>query len=101
MLKIIHCDQCDKKGRFDIHFQFEYKTDTCGKCHHTETNKWQYFFCDVACMFTWLKQNEIEEKGFPCQNCFSFETQEATGYLAGFESNGLCPTCQGSKRVKK
>ena len=91
---IIHCNQCKGGRTLDCILKFNYQTKVCDSCHHLDVNEWSYYFCNIACMFKWLRENQIEELGFPCQRC------RATGFAYGFEVNGVCSICQRSKRVK-
>ena len=100
MLQIVHCDNCRKSGQFDLSITFEFVTNHCDKCYHSESTRWRFNFCTHSCMFSWLHKNEIEEKGFHCQSCINYENGESTGWLGGFESNGPCHVCNGEKRVK-
>lgn len=92
---LIKCTECDKSGIFDIQLSFEYQQKVCDKCHHVDNYFWQYYFCKTDCMFNWLRKNNIETEGFPCQSC------RETGYAFGFQQNGICKTCNGTKKVKK
>lgn len=99
MLTIIHCDQCRKSGMFDIEFKFNLESHLCEKCHHHEMEYWTFHFCNTNCLMTWLRENEIEEKGLHCRDCKDLKGKP-TGFRWGFESNGICTTCNGTKRVK-
>src|SRR5262252_129685 len=95
MIIVIRCSQCQAEGAFDLRLSFEYENRFCPTCHHTGDGNWDYWFCNLGCFFAWLKENEIEEKGFPCQCC------RGTGFAFGFEQNGVCKCCDGTKRVKE
>jgi len=95
MIFVIHCSHCGAEGSFELQLSFEYENRICPTCHHIGEAKWEYFFCNLGCFFAWLKGNEVEEKGFPCQSC------RATGFAFGFQQNGVCKVCGGTKRVKE
>ena len=95
MFQVIQCTCCGKEGWHEIEFSFEHKYDKCQKCHHTNSSHLKFWFCDQECFFKWVKDREVEEKGVPCQDCHE------TGWYAGFESNGECNACKGTKRIKK
>lgn len=99
MLRTIHCDACNKSGMFDIHFKFMLESRLCEKCHHHSGTDWDYYFCNIACLMNWLKNNEIADKGFPCRDCCDMKGV-STGFRYGFESNGTCDTCKGTMRVQ-
>jgi DnaJ-class molecular chaperone len=46
-------------------------------------------------MMAWLKEKEVEEKGFPCRDC------QGTGWVCGFQENGKCELCNGTGRIKE
>ncbi len=102
MIRIIHCTQCDKEGLFELCIEYEFTIDCCKTCHHRRSEKWSYWFCNHACMFQWLRDNKIEEKGFHCRWCldWSMDKPTSTGWAGGFESNGTCTLCNGTKRAK-
>jgi len=52
-------------------------------------------------MFKWLKEKHVEKEGFPCRDCHSVSTGEATGFAFGFKENGVCKTCRGKKCIKQ
>ena len=91
MMYIIHCEQCEKECLFEINLTFTYWQDTCDSCRHSQYHEWKYWFCNLDCLAKWTKENE---EGFPCQNC------RHTGFNFGFEQNGTCQICKGTKRVK-
>lgn len=99
MLSIIRCDHCDKSGMFDFELKFHIESHLCEKCSHHTMTAWDYYFCNITCLMKWLKDNQIEEKGLHCRDCRDMNGQ-STGFRWGFESNGTCDTCKGSKRVK-
>ena len=95
MLQTIHCSWCGKEGLHQVEFTFLHKAESCKECHNIKIDEWKFFFCDQGCFFNWVKDEEIEEKGFPCQDCHK------TGWASGFEQNGTCKTCRGKKRIKR
>ena len=99
MITLIHCNECNKTGMFDIQFKFVLESHSCEKCSHHKFDEWSYYFCNIPCLMSWLEKNEIEEKGFPCKDCRDRDGI-STGWRWGFESNGVCDTCNGEKRVK-
>ena len=99
MLWLIHCDQCNKSGMFDIEFNFILESHSCEKCSHHTSEKWNYHFCNTDCLCKWLRENEIEEKGLHCKACRNCDGKP-TGWRWGFEENGVCESCKGTKRVK-
>jgi|SRR3989304_5619764 len=101
MLQMIHCTQCNETGSFDIHIEFTPETEFCEHCRHAERRTWSYYFCTRACMFKWLKEKHVEKEGFPCRDCHSVSTGEATGFAFGFKENGVCKTCRGKKCIKQ
>ena len=100
MLEIIRCSNCEKSGSLPVHLGFDHSLDCCSKCNHLDVRHWDFYFCCLDCLFCWLRENEVEELGFPCQDCRLATTREPTGFMAGFEQNGKCRTCKGKKRVK-
>lgn len=100
MIRVIPCDNCNKTGSFDLALTFNYSISHCVECKHTENKSWTYYFCDVGCMFMWLRKNSIEEKGFPCRDCINFKTKDSTGFTCGDAALGVCKTCEGTKTVK-
>lgn len=101
MLMAVQCTQCGKEGGFDLHLTFTHETKICKGCHHIDQGEWQYYFCDLGCMFKWLEKNKVKKNGFECRGCRSHDTKKATGFFAGFKQNGVCTDCKGKKRVKK
>lgn len=95
MLKIISCNQCRKQENLTISFKFEYCLKSCKSCYHSKDFHWNYYFCNLECFLKWFRENQIEEQGFPCQQCRS------TGFAYGFEENGICEICCGTKRIKE
>lgn len=95
MIRIIQCNWCGKEGWHRVEFTYTYKGDVCKECHHNKSSNWKFWFCDQECFFRWLENQEIEEKGIICQDC------HGTGFAFGFENNGTCETCNGTKRVKR
>jgi hypothetical protein len=93
MLQIIHCRNCDKDSFLNISFKMTINVSCCSECHKSDSKEWSFYFCDLKCFQQWLLEEEIFEEGIPCQDC------RETGWSAGFESNGVCPTCCGKKRV--
>ncbi len=100
MMHIIHCNNCDKSGLFKFTLKYEFTRSHCEKCNHMDRETWEYYFCNQDCMFQWLKDNEIEEKGLPCRRCIDWDTNIPTGWDGGIERNGICTHCNGIKRVK-
>ena len=102
MMQLAHCNYCNKTGRFDIVLEFHYDTTYCVECHHSEQHKWSHYFCNLECMFSWLKTNEVEEKGFPCKSCWDWNKKEPSGLQCGplNPQFGNCKICSGTKRVK-
>jgi hypothetical protein len=95
MMQIIHCTNCNKTGTMSTHLYFNYLVKNCNCCYRIETFHWNYYFCNMQCMFEWLKKYEIEKNGFPCQSC------KSTGFDYGFELNGICHVCNGNKVIKE
>jgi hypothetical protein len=93
-MMVIACSECFKSGMFDLNLKFTHRLRNCSKCHHVGDDAWTYWFCNTECMFKWLKENKVEEEGFPCQDC------QLTGFAYGFKQNGTCQVCQGTKRIK-
>jgi hypothetical protein len=103
MIQTITCTNCGS-GSIGIQFTFDYEMRYCGECHHSNFDKWSYWFCGLECFFDWLKKNEVEEKGLPCRSCCRCGGDGEggpTGFSGGFESNGICQVCDGTKRLKK
>lgn len=98
MMHVITCENCGSHS-INIEFSFDYSDIQCKECHHSRYEKWKYWFCGLKCFFTWAQKNEVEEKGLPCRSCLG-NNGEPTGWAHGFESNGVCDICDGSKRVK-
>jgi hypothetical protein len=101
MLQIIRCTHCNEEGMHSLHLKFDHYYAQCGECSKSDVWSWKYWFCNSECMFTWLQEKEIEEKGFPCQSCWNYEEEGPTGFTGGFKSNGVCRMCKGTKRVKE
>lgn len=92
MMMIIPCTQCHCEGQFDLHLTFTYRWSTCN-LSHGHSNEWTFYFCNIKCMTDWLELLDIKNKGIPCQSCHN------TGWLFGFEQNGVCDVCDGTLRV--
>jgi hypothetical protein len=102
MISLCRCTQCKKSGHFDVTLKFDHEIQHCNECHNIKTLFYTYLFCNVDCLFSWLNDKQIEKLGFPCQSCANHKNDfEPTGFLAGHESNGICTTCNGSKRIKE
>ena len=116
MIQTIQCSYCGLDGTFAIRLSFEESRYHCNSCHNSKKDTWDDWFCDLNCLFNWLKVNKIEEEGYPCRDCL--ETGEydpkkindpanhlgcyhPTGWAFGFQSNGVCQTCNGTMRVKE
>lgn len=95
MINLIYCNQCNKSNNLEIYFRFNYFTKWCKNCNHMDSRYWTYHFCNIKCFFQWAKENDIEQKGFPCESC------KLTGFSFGFEQNGICTVCDGKKFVSK
>jgi RecJ-like exonuclease len=93
MMMIVTCAECHKEGQLDTHLTFTYKWETCnlGRGHSSE---WSFSFCGTDCLMNWLEIRDVKNKGIPCQDCHE------SGWFAGFEENGVCNVCNGTKRVK-
>lgn len=89
---IVSCTQCKKEGQFDVELTFTYGVANCSE-HQLHMSEWSFSFCDVHCMLNWLDINDVKNQGFPCQSC------HGSGWFAGFEQNGPCDVCNGTKRV--
>jgi hypothetical protein len=98
MINIITCTQCHKSGLFDLEVSFTYDVQNCDSCQHIYTQKWKYWFCNLACLASWWGGNDIDVCGFPCRACLD-QGGEPSGFAFGFESNGACDVCHGLKRV--
>lgn len=48
----------------------------------------------MKCQQEWATSVNLVSDGFPCQSC------RETGWAFGFESNGVCDTCNGFRKVK-
>jgi hypothetical protein len=101
MMQTIYCYRCHKGGLHEVHFNFMYQQRSCGTCHHTNLDEWQYWFCTADCLCAWLKENEVEQKGIPCRSCANHRSGEPTGFANGFEQNGVCKICEGKLRVMR
>lgn len=95
VVQMIHCDWCGQTGWHKVAFIYTYKGETCKECHRMTSSNWKFWFCDQECFFSWIKDQEIAEKGITCQDC------HGTGWAFGFEENGTCKTCDGAKRMKR
>jgi len=89
MIQEIGCTLCNKTGMLPISFKFLSEANNCGKCKQTHTVEWRYYFCSTECFIKWFEDNEIAEKGFPCQSC------------QGSEDNKKCKRCKGKGRVSE
>lgn len=94
MLELVRCANCSRSGTFKINLVVTYESKNCECCHRLERKTWDYHFCNLSCQMEWIEQKEIVTKGLECQNCRS------TGFAFGYESNGICQTCDGIRRVK-
>jgi len=97
-MQIIGCTNCKKTGAFKIQLIVVYDENQCECCNNFTQGKWTYYFCDTECEKQWSVSNEINTKGFKCLNCLDI-TGKPTGFAFGYESNGVCETCNGTKRV--
>lgn len=95
MFSVIMCTNCNKSGNFELKLTFTYKMTKCKCCRNFEESKWRYWFCNIDCLDQWYKDTQIKELGYPCEDCRN------TGFAFGFESNGVCKICRGTKRVKE
>lgn len=93
MMMIVRCTLCHKEGGLDTTLTFRYKWETCN-LYHGHSGEWTFSFCGTDCLLAWLEARDVKNQGFPCQDC------RETGWFAGFEQNGVCKVCNGTKRVK-
>jgi hypothetical protein len=98
-VEIIYCQNCRRSGRFKVFLELTYETSRCECCLKSDDRKWRYYFCSAACQFEWAVKEDIATKGVECQHCRKMGG-DATGFLGGYESNGICTTCNGKKRVQ-
>ncbi len=101
MLMVVACNHCHKSGTFDIEIKFHpHGRSCCGHCGQEEQKFWLFNFCDIECLFGWLRKKKVSENGIPCRDCIDYGTGKASGFTAGFKQNGICGTCKGKKAVK-
>lgn len=101
MFIVIRCNQCKEQGSMDVSISFRHAADVCGSCQNIRERKWDYYFCNRNCLLKWLIDNKIEQRGFPCNDCKNLkDNNKPTGWAYGFKVNGVCKTCNGTKRVK-
>jgi len=91
MYQLVHCARCDKTGNFDLHLEFYSQRQLCKTCYNIQSNNWDYWFCNIDCMSSWISENRIYEEGFPCRNCIDPSDMPT----------GICDLCKGTKRVKR
>ena len=120
MMQTIQCSYCGLEGSFAVHLKFEHARHHCGSCNHTRIDDWNDYFCNLTCLFNWLKVNEIEEKGYPCRCCVDYGNPDnkehdptahlgsykPTGKGGGVVENGVrienpCSSCDGIMRIKE
>lgn len=94
MMELVRCTNCNKSGHFKITLTAEYDYRSCGNCHNHSTSEWRYYFCNMKCQQEWMNSVNLVDDGFPCRSC------RETGWAFGFESNGVCDTCNGFRKVK-
>lgn len=99
MIELIRCTNCNETGRLPIVFSLIIKENRCKCCHKSDPKKWTYHFCDIDCFSTWFMDNGIKRVGVKCLDCTKGYATEPNGFAFGFESNGVCGTCNGAKRV--
>ncbi len=99
MYSLIYCTNCGKSGMFGIEFIVTYSHKSCVTCHNHESLTWRYHFCDLECQMSWITNNHIITEGVNCRDCTNLKG-ESTGFFGGYESNGVCKTCDGKTRVK-
>lgn len=92
---LIRCSQCNSTNNLNCELSYRYSISHCYQCYQTKEQKSEWYFCDVGCMTKWMKEKEVEEKGFPCKYCNS------TGFQCGIEKNGPCILCKGTQRLPK
>lgn len=94
MLIAIRCTNCGKTGGLPIKFSATVSDNRCKHCRHSEQKTWNYHFCNVSCHTDWLIGCDVSADGVECLDC------RGTGFAFGFESNGVCDTCNGTKKIK-
>lgn len=94
MIQQIICNNCQNSSLFKIQFKVIANHNQCDKCHHSEFDEKTFFFCDMNCFVEWSIHSNIYQDGIPCWSC------RDTGYTFGFEQNGTCKLCNGTKKLK-
>ena len=99
MIEVLKCTNCEKSERLPVILTVMYEVNECDKCHYHRESAWKYYFCNLTCQMDWLVSLNIRVGGVPCRMCV--DTKDVpTGFAFGYESNGVCKTCNGNKRVK-
>lgn len=99
MMNLVRCDNCNKSGLFVVELSLEIGRKTCDCCHHTDKRIWTYTFCNIDCLSAWMLDKQVNRWGVDCRDCRRIGG-ESTGFYGGFESNGVCKTCDGKKKVE-
>lgn len=89
MVQIIRCTGCGS-DKIRITLTTERLADQCSHCGNMEVTEWSFWFCSMECLAEWQKKYS---NTIPCRDCYE------TGWFAGFEVNGMCPTCAGKKTI--
>ncbi len=63
------CENCGKESILPIVLTFDYYFNKCPKCLRTDIVGLSYNFCSLKCLYEWITQNDIVEKGFECPIC--------------------------------
>lgn len=88
---IIECSNCHSQGVFPIEYTLTIGIDSCSKCNHVKPKVWTYYFCCNKCFAEWYAKNKDYVE---CKNC------NGTGWDNGFQQNGMCKLCKGSKIIE-
>jgi hypothetical protein len=91
MIQQIFCTGCGADGRLPLAVSFEQTYKVCPQCHHHSNCKFSYHFCTVECFLKWTNGR----KGLPCTSCWR------TGFAFGFQENGICKHCDGTKEITR
>lgn len=93
-VSLIRCSFCGGTGSFPLLLRYSSREFSCVHCRTIKERSSDSYFCNLECMFNWIKEVKVEERGLPCRRC------NGTGFNWGFEQNGVCEECKGTLGIK-
>lgn len=56
MMEFVRCKNCGNGGPLDIELEYERDKTHCDKCHAEDCDLVQWHFCNIDCLYTFIKK---------------------------------------------